>query len=119
MGEIKTNVAQVRFLVEEEAGRCLLGLQQQHVPGIPKLRYGALRFDLADDVTRQDRRSPICSIGRCMRWCMRARTWSKSARWPNAVEHDRLKDGRTDSAISAPNREVLGLRRANGQVQSR
>ena len=50
----KTNVAQVRFLVEEEAGRCFVRLQQQHVPGIPLLRYGSLRFDLADGVTRQE-----------------------------------------------------------------
>lgn len=54
MTEIKTNVAQVRFLVEEEAGRCFVRLQQQHVPGIPMLRYGSLRLDLADGVTRQE-----------------------------------------------------------------
>ena len=46
--------AQVRFLVEEEAGRCFVRLQQQHVPGIAMLRYGSLRFDLSEGVTRQD-----------------------------------------------------------------
>ena len=54
MTETKTNVAQVRFLVEEDKGRCFVRLQQQHVPGIPMLRYGSLRLDLADDVTRQE-----------------------------------------------------------------
>lgn len=54
MTEIKTNVAQVRFLVEQDADRCFVRLQQRHVPGVPLLRYGLLCLDLADDVTRQE-----------------------------------------------------------------
>ncbi len=41
MAEPKTNVAQVRFLVEEEKSRFFIRLQQQYVPGIPLLRYGS------------------------------------------------------------------------------
>lgn len=54
MAEPKTNVAQVRFLVEEEKGRFFIRLQQQYVPGIPLLRYGSLRFDLQDDVSADE-----------------------------------------------------------------
>ena len=79
----KTNVAQVRFLVEEEAGRCFVRLQQQHVPGIPLLRYGSLRFDLADGVTRQEAEELAdVPIEKCIPLCMRARTSPKSGRLP-------------------------------------
>lgn len=55
MTEPKTTVAQVRFQVEREEGdRALIRVQQQHVPGIPVLRYGALRLDLEPGVGAEE-----------------------------------------------------------------
>jgi hypothetical protein len=54
MAEIETAVAQVLFEVEEEKGRWLVRIQQQYVPGTAALRYGAVRLDLNDGVTRQE-----------------------------------------------------------------
>ena len=53
MAEIETTVAQVLFEVEEEKGRPFIRVQQQYVPGAAGLRYGALRFDMNDGVSRQ------------------------------------------------------------------
>ena len=54
MAEIETAVAQVLFEVEEEKGRAFIRIQEQYVPGAAGLRYGALRFDMNDGVTRQE-----------------------------------------------------------------
>ncbi len=54
MAETTTTVAQVQFMVEEERGRPFIRVQEQYVPGSPALRYGALRFDLNDSVTRRE-----------------------------------------------------------------
>lgn len=57
MGETKTTTAQVRFAVEQEpVGRPSIRIQQQYVPGIPLLRYGALKLDLEDGVSVQQAR---------------------------------------------------------------
>ena len=54
MAEIETAVAQVLFEVEEEKGRPFIRIQEQYVPGAAGLRYGALRFDMNDGVTRRE-----------------------------------------------------------------
>ncbi len=56
MAEPTTTVAQVRFELEQEGDRPYIRLEQQYVPGVAALRYGALRFDLDPEVTPEEAR---------------------------------------------------------------